>query len=37
VFAPQATTLPEMVAAIGARWHSEEDAGKCQRSGTGSL
>jgi SRSO17 transposase len=25
VFAPQATTLPEMVAAIGARWHIEED------------
>src|SRR5438876_2838734 len=25
VFAPQATTLPEMVKAIGARWHIEED------------
>src|SRR2546430_9675536 len=25
VFAPQGTTLPEMVAAIGARWHIEED------------
>lgn len=25
VFAPKATTLPEMVAAIGARWHIEED------------
>jgi hypothetical protein len=25
VFAPQATTLPEMVQAIGARWHIEED------------
>jgi hypothetical protein len=24
VFAPQGTTLPEMVAAIGARWHIEE-------------
>src|SRR6266566_5166004 len=25
VFGPQGTTLPEMVAAIGARWHIEED------------
>jgi SRSO17 transposase len=25
VFAPKGTTLPEMVAAIGARWHIEED------------
>jgi SRSO17 transposase len=25
VFAPQGTTLPEMVKAIGARWHIEED------------
>jgi len=25
VFAPQGTTLPEMVQAIGARWHIEED------------
>jgi hypothetical protein len=25
VFAPKETTLPEMVAAIGARWHIEED------------
>ncbi len=25
VFAPQATTLPEMIAAIGARWHIEEE------------
>jgi hypothetical protein len=25
VFAPQGTTLPEMVAASGARWHIEED------------
>jgi SRSO17 transposase len=25
VFAPPGTTLPEMVAAIGARWHIEED------------
>jgi SRSO17 transposase len=25
VFAPQGTTMPEMVAAIGARWHIEED------------
>jgi len=25
VFAPQGTSLPEMVAAIGARWHIEED------------
>jgi SRSO17 transposase len=25
VFAPQGTTLPEMVAAIGARWHIEEN------------
>lgn len=25
VFAPQGTTLPEMVKAIGARWHVEED------------
>ncbi len=25
VFAPKATSLPEMVAAIGARWHIEED------------
>jgi hypothetical protein len=25
VFAPKATTLPEMVAAIGARWHIEEE------------
>ena len=24
VFAPKGTTLPEMVAAIGARWHIEE-------------
>jgi SRSO17 transposase len=37
VFVPQGTTLPEMVKAIGARWHIEEDAGKRQRSGTGSL
>jgi SRSO17 transposase len=25
VFAPQGTSLPEMVAALGARWHVEED------------
>jgi len=37
VFAPQGTTLPEMVQAIGARWHIEEDAGKRQRPRTGSL
>src|SRR5215468_6099516 len=35
VFAPKGTTLPEMVAAIGARWHIEEDAGKRQRPGAG--
>jgi SRSO17 transposase len=29
VFAPNGTTLPEMVAASGARWHIEEDARKC--------
>src|SRR5215469_3766978 len=37
VFAPKAPTLPEMVAAIGARWYIEEDAGKRQRPRTGSL
>jgi DDE superfamily endonuclease len=37
VFAPKGTTLPEMVAAIGARWHIEEDAGKRQRAGAGPL
>jgi SRSO17 transposase len=34
VFGPPATTLHEMVQAIGGRWHIEEDAGKCQRHGT---
>jgi SRSO17 transposase len=37
VFAPQGTLLQEMVEAIGARWHIEEDAGKRQRSGSGPL
>jgi hypothetical protein len=37
VFAPPGTTLQNMVAAIGARWHIEEDAGKRQRSGAGPL
>jgi len=35
VFAPKATTLHEMVKAIGARWHIEEDAGKHERHGSG--
>ena len=33
VFAPQGTTLPEMVAAIGARWHIEEDFENAKDSG----
>jgi hypothetical protein len=37
VFAPPGTTLQNMVAAIGARWHIAEDAGKRQRSGAGPL
>lgn len=37
VFAPQGTTLLEMVEAIGARWHIEEDARERQRSGLGPL
>ena len=37
VFAPKGTTLSEMVQAIGAGFHIEEDAGKWQRSGTGPL
>jgi hypothetical protein len=37
VFAAAGTTLQEMVKALGARWHSEEDAGQRQRPGVGSL
>ena len=37
VFAPPGTSLAEMVKAIGARWHIEEDARKRQRYGPGSL
>jgi len=37
VFAPAGTTLQEMVQAIGARWHIEEDAGTGERHGPGSL
>src|SRR5690349_16907686 len=33
VFAPQGTTLSEMVAAIGARWHIEEDFENAKDSG----
>jgi SRSO17 transposase len=33
VFAPKATTLPEMVTAIGARWHIEEDFENAKDSG----
>ena len=37
VFARPWTSLPEMVKAIGARWHIEEDARNGQRHGAGSL
>jgi hypothetical protein len=37
VFAPKGPTLPDMVEASGARWPSEEDARKRQRSASGPL
>jgi SRSO17 transposase len=37
VFAPLGITLSEMVQAIGARWHIEEDARERQRYGSGSV
>jgi hypothetical protein len=37
VFAPKGTSLPEMVAAIGAGFHIEEDFENGRRPRTGSL